>query len=543
MQATSTTLTSRHFYGCVWSGSTNQALAGATVSASGLTASGSSFYQQAVTGSDCGWTMELPYGSYTVTFSAPGYQSQTWQNWVWTADVGYSGGTVTLQPAATSSTMTSRLFYGTVWNPVANQPLAGATVTVSGTTASGSAFSQSIVTGSDGRWEIQLPWGTSYTFTVSAPGYQSQTIQLGSWSPDTSYSGGVVTLQPTAAWTFMVYVDGDNNLEQAMQTDLEQMEAVGSTTTVNVVVLFDRSSTNDAIVYYVEKGDLSAKVDWGPTDMGDPGTLKKFIAYSASNYPAHHYALILYDHGGGYQGVIWDDHSGNHLTMSGLKTGLSGMHFDVIGFHACLMSMVEVAFQIRSYSDYMVGSEEISYTGIWRYDLVLADLTNDPQMSGRELAIAFVTAYSTNGSPDTTFSAIDLSRVDAVASSVGKFAQALKSGLSLYGGQIRNARTSSDHYWDGYSYYIDLRDFANRISQDQTISANIRDASVQLIYAINNAVISNWHQVNHTGSYGLSIYFDTSASSYSYHSQDYRGLDFVTQTGWNGFLEAYVGSG
>jgi hypothetical protein len=77
---------------------------------------------------------------------------------------------------ATSASLTSSLFYGYAWSGSTNQALAGATVT-----ASGSGFSQSVVTGSDGRWEIQLPYG-SYTVTFSAPGYQSSSMQL-NWSP------------------------------------------------------------------------------------------------------------------------------------------------------------------------------------------------------------------------------------------------------------------------------------------------------------------------------------------------------------------------
>jgi len=444
MQATSSTLTSRHFYGCVWSGSTNQALAGATVSASGLTASGSSFYQQAVTGSDCGWTMELPYGSYTVTFSAPGYQSQTWQNWVWTADIGYSGGTVTLQPVAT--------------------------------------------------------------------------------------------------WTFMVYIDGDNNLEAGKEMDLSQMESVGSTTQVNIVALFGRKSTNDAIVYYVENG-AATQVDWGSTDMGTPATLTKFIVYAGSHYPAQHYALILSNHGGGIEGAMWDDTSSHHLTVAGLTSALAGgaVHFDVVGFDACLMSMVEVAYQLRSYSDYLVSSEEVTYLHEFHYDLILSNLANNPRMSGRDLASVLVT-YCHGDNADGTFSAIDLSRIDNVASSVNGLAGALKSGLSLYGNQITNARTNSEHYV--FSYYVDLYDFAYLLSQDQSIGADIKNSAVTVMHAIDNAVISSWHGALHTRSHGLSIYFDTSRSSYQNMLQsiapDYGSLDFCVSTGWKGFMEAYL---
>jgi len=359
----------------------------------------------------------------------------------------------------------------------------------------------------------------------------------------------VPQVAPIASWTFMVYMGGDNNLENFLQGDLNQMKAVGSTSKVNMIVLFDRYSTNDAVIYYVEKGSLTTKVNWGPTNMGDPETLKSFIVYSASNYPAYHYILILSNHGGGFRGVIQDDHSARDLlTMPELRVALSssGIHFDVVGFDACLMAMVEVAYQIKGFSDYMVGSEEVSYgfagASIWHYDLILTDLVNAPQMSGRELASTIVKRYG-KGYPlfDITFSAIDLARVDDVASSVSNFAQVLKNGLSTYRSQIRTARTNCEHYY--YSYYIDLYDFASLIWQDPSIpDTSIKTASIQVINAVGNAVISEWHQTIHSHSHGLSIYFDTSSSSYNTLAESYRSLDFVVQTQWNELLEAYLHS-
>jgi hypothetical protein len=43
-----------------------------------------------------------------------------------------------------------------------------------------------------------------------------------------------------AKWTFMVYLDGDNNLEGAAIDDFMEMSSVGSTSNVNIVVQFDR---------------------------------------------------------------------------------------------------------------------------------------------------------------------------------------------------------------------------------------------------------------------------------------------------------------
>ena len=47
-------------------------------------------------------------------------------------------------------------------------------------------------------------------------------------------------------WTFMVYLDGDNNLEGAGIDDFLEMSAVGSTQHINIVVQFDRIGGYDS---------------------------------------------------------------------------------------------------------------------------------------------------------------------------------------------------------------------------------------------------------------------------------------------------------
>jgi hypothetical protein len=355
----------------------------------------------------------------------------------------------------------------------------------------------------------------------------------------------------SASWTFMVFMNGNNNLELGLQQlDLVPMETIGSTSEVNVVTLFARSSTNDAQVYYVGQGSLTTLADWGPTDMGNPQSLQKFITYVATNYPAQHYALVLDDHGGGFQGISYDSIRDDVISISGLKTALSksGIHFDVIAFDACLMAMVEVAYQIRGYGDYMVASEEEGYVGAWNYQAVLRDLVNNPQMSGRELAIDAVQKYSQSpvlqGVTSGTDSAIDLSQMNNVASAVSNFATLLTNDLRTYKNQVRTARSQTDSYYFTKEYYVDLYDFASLIQNSGISDVNLKSASVKVMNAVKTAVIFEWHGTLHSHSHGLSIYFDTSALSYvkitSFYGYFAANLDFVSQTSWNTFLEAYV---
>lgn len=107
-------------------------------------------------------------------------------------------------------------------------------------------------------------------------------------------------------WTVMVYMAGDNNLEEFGYGDIGEMKKAGSTDDVNILVEFDcAGSAMETRRYYVTKGgnpdkDIVQKL--GETNTGDPQVLLDFIKWSARNYPAEHYLLVLWNHGAG-----WDD--------------------------------------------------------------------------------------------------------------------------------------------------------------------------------------------------------------------------------------------
>src|SRR5690349_14544151 len=96
-----------------------------------------------------------------------------------------------------------------------------------------------------------------------------------------------------AKWTVMVYMSGDNNLEEYIVNDLEQeLGAVGSSAQVQVVALADRGPKYDTRrgdwkttkLFHVTQGmtadAASAVADWGERNMGSPQTLSQFVAWS-----------------------------------------------------------------------------------------------------------------------------------------------------------------------------------------------------------------------------------------------------------------------
>jgi len=120
---------------------------------------------------------------------------------------------------------------------------------------------------------------------------------------------------PTGSkWTIMIYLDGDNSLEDYAFGDFNEMvDGGGSQNGVNVIVLMDikdgpttlRFVTPggyiDSTTYEVYCGLDDTCVNMGELNMADPETLKEFVNWVMTNYPAEHYMLVLWDHGAGWR--------------------------------------------------------------------------------------------------------------------------------------------------------------------------------------------------------------------------------------------------
>lgn len=117
-----------------------------------------------------------------------------------------------------------------------------------------------------------------------------------------------------SAWTVMVYIAADNNLDPQAIADVQEMEKVGSTDQVQITVLLDRSAgwktTRRAIIQRAPEDDVQSMnpnlptcEDLGEADSGNADTLRDFILWSQRNCPSQRTALILWNHGGGWRSL------------------------------------------------------------------------------------------------------------------------------------------------------------------------------------------------------------------------------------------------
>ncbi|MBF0498749.1 MAG: hypothetical protein HQM09_01340 [Candidatus Riflebacteria bacterium] len=351
-------------------------------------------------------------------------------------------------------------------------------------------------------------------------------------------------------WTWMVFLNADNNLDSFGVTDQDEMAKVGSNDWLNIVTLIDREK-GPATFNYIEKGNVKKLKDMGELDMGDYNQLVSFVKDTVAAYPAKHYALIIWNHGAGWKnkaksavqkGISYDDSSNNHITVEqlGIAAGqiktILGKNLDILCMDACLMQMAEVLYAVKSNIDYVVGSEETEPGDGYPYDQILGALTAGMQPAdlAKIVATKYVASYNngTQGSSPSTQSAVDCSKFDALKDAIDGFAKASIAGS--YGKQFTTALTAVQKFY--YRTNIDLLHLVTLLKasiKDQTFQT----AATKLDAAIKDLVIASGNtQATMKNAYGLAIYFPTTAPSFD---KAYSNLAFAKDTMWDEMLQDY----
>jgi len=398
----------------------------------------------------------------------------------------------------------------------------------------------------------------------------------------------------------MVYMAGDNNLSTAGENDLEEMRRVGSSDAVNVLVEFDNAGARGTNRYLVRRNGVGERLEaMGETDSGDPRTIVDFIAWAAKEYPAERTALILWNHGGGWEpseidriarsvsstrytareagqraasplgkvffrttletilglaspderAICSDDGSGHSLDTVELgkvleqAVRLLGRPIDLLGMDACLMSNLEVAYQVRPYVRYLVASEENEPNDGWPYHTLLKKLVKEPSLATPELAAAivetYVRSYEDQGYPGpVTLAALDLSHIDKVVEPLDALADALSASLPERAHELWTAQRGAAHFW--HNTLWDIAHFCEQLEKGAGSGA-VRKAALRARQALQPGeggfVLAEAHRGEKVSRCcGVTVYLLPPLAGISRY---YGELAYAKGHRWASMLEAY----
>jgi hypothetical protein len=412
-----------------------------------------------------------------------------------------------------------------------------------------------------------------------------------------------------AAWTILVYIAADNNLAPYATYNINDMSAgLASAHNVNILVQWDQPKNKSSWRYKITPG---GKIDAGTltSEMGyNPA--KELVAsmqWATTNYPANHYALVLWDHGSGIEdfdpgiaknlnlsainytswlnltpeleerGILYDDSQNTCLTNQGLSTTLGqikkmiGKNLDIIAMDACLMAMVEVAYQMKDSVNLFVASHQTIPGNGFPYSKFINPLSlNAVSTSPLQLALSMVSGYQefyTTQQPtsDFTLSTIDVTSIGLIKQNIENFIAAINECNKIDPKKTKkivvNALKATpvfemSEYIDLYSFYAKILNqtklqspksqlILNKINKKRkpktnqtyqnalsTLNKVIQDGLTK----ITTVVVHNTSGPVYSGVKGISIYYPKKGALHS----SYAPTLFAQDTpAWINFINSY----
>lgn len=412
-------------------------------------------------------------------------------------------------------------------------------------------------------------------------------------------------METRAKWTFMVYLAGDNNLSSAGEKDLGEMRRVGSTPDINIVAEFDRAGKeHETKRYHIRRDGRDETVEsLGETDSGDPDVLLDFIRWAAERYPAERYALVLWNHGGGWvpseldkvaramdtvdfsiregnersassmgrvlfrttirkilahpspaeRAILSDDGTGHSLDTIELGRVLAetqrilGQKLDLLGMDACLMSNLEVAYQARGFVRCIVASEENEPNDGWPYDAVLSGLAADPDQDAPDLAKQIVAGYvrsyaERNYTGPVTQAALDVSQTGILTGPLDAFSKLVTPRMAETRSWVDEALYRTQAHFCSHTLW-DVAEVCGHladVTEDDAVRRAARGVSAALQPTNSSFVIAEDHLGTKVDRCGgITIYWPPRILHAI--SPYYQDVEFARKHQWLGLLEAYQG--
>ena len=344
--------------------------------------------------------------------------------------------------------------------------------------------------------------------------------------------------------TIMVYMNG-SDLEGdygAATADLwEMMDALkvieqeGKSPSLHVVVEAGGSTRweldeMDGVPYarFPLTGDgISSMESMEIRNMGDADTLTDFINYGVRSYPANHYGLILWNHGGGPVGGYGSDShfDGDGLSLEEIREALghsvmADSAFDFVAFDACLMGSAETAGCLDGYADYVIASPELEpqHGYDYRWMTALGD-SLPPDMEwgeavGRSMVEAYGACYASSTAP-VAMSLLDMKEYPAFHEVFHQYVDGIPEKLreELYGelGRDRMKMLAfGSRQAGGSPELVDVLEFLNacqRVYPDENAFQTLKDRMRRL-------VAEQWAKGYPVNPSGLTIYLPSGSNPY-----------------------------
>jgi hypothetical protein len=387
-----------------------------------------------------------------------------------------------------------------------------------------------------------------------------------------------VDAQP--GWLFMMYMDGDNNLEEDLWGDINEME-YGlyqlqdngvDISNIHFLILWD--GTSGHVSYTPEGGklyelapdsvedteladgtiDLTSEKWWtgDEPNVGDGANVTGFLNWAEARYTGYMNRMIMFsNHGGGpgkdddrpkTKAVCWDDdNGGDYLSTTELSGAIEAAGFgpgnklSIVGFDVCLLGNIEEGYQLRNVSDYMVASPESEQIDGWEFNDWIPRMTSDMEET-ESLITHMVQSYRDNFGGDQTMTGANLTQMDNLKQAIDELASAI-----IADGKESEAQSimSSVHSYSWGGVLHEFGEFCMDLETSSSMTTNIQNKAGIAGEALGEAIVYAWAGPSGGNYDGTGPDIDRGLSICATPTADegYTNLDFATSVTANGWYE------
>ena len=365
-------------------------------------------------------------------------------------------------------------------------------------------------------------------------------------------SGVAVVLPETVPTLNLIYANADNDLADEVRELFQKAETAAGNPSMTTLLLFDGDGVEDTYLYRLQQDTNLAEScpsllnptcsgryiegvnlwRWGEA-VSTNSSLVEFLVLAMEAYPSEQVTLSLVGHGGGWSpdlfpgqprfhsgkpnadplgGLLWDLNPTSSFSTAQLgealreATARTGRKIDLLYLDACLMAMSEVAYEVHDSANYLLASENWSWTS-FRYN---EHLSLDGNLSAEELGKQWLkheADYLSERDYPITYSLLDLNAMDEQLAHENSLAEALKASLPEGKEKIRSAFMGSSCFdgdqdyellpTDADDYYCDLGSFAQQLEREFGSEHPVAQAAQALQAHIDQQLVVQ--EIHHNG--------------------------------------------
>jgi hypothetical protein len=188
----------------------------------------------------------------------------------------------------------------------------------------------------------------------------------------------------------------DNDLYADVLNDLEEMKQGFSEKGTNLIVFID--ILNEApYLLEIHPGKETYIQSYSELNSATPAVLAEITGEIIEMYPAQEYGLILWSHGTSWMPAgsnlrSFGKDSGQEMNIPDLAQALP-VKFNFILLDACSMGAVEVAYELKDKTDFIIASSTETITDGFPYDKIVPELV-EPQINLKMVAQRYFDYYN-----------------------------------------------------------------------------------------------------------------------------------------------------